>query len=71
MRKFKFENYVSVRTDLNGKLEVEIEPKEDWNKLNRDANITIYDKDKRLVINTVADIDILIAKLQKVREELF
>lgn len=71
MRKFKFENYVTARTDLRGKLEVEIEPNDDWNKLNRDANITIYDKDKRLVINTVADIDILIAKLQKVREELF
>ena len=71
MERFKFDNYVSVRTDLNGKLEVEITPNEDWDELSREANIAIYDKDNMLVINTVADIDILIAKLQKVREELF
>lgn len=64
-------NHVSAKTVLNGGLKIEIGKNVAHDEIDRDLNVAIYDKDNRLVINTMADIDLLIAKLQEVREELF
>lgn len=65
------DNRVSAKTVLNGGLKIEVGKNVAHDEIDRDLNVSIYDKDNRLVINTMADIDLLIAKLQEVREELF
>lgn len=71
MYRGKIENHVSASELLNGKLKIEVGKNVDYDDLDRDVNVAIYNLEGRLVINALTDIDILIAKLQKVREELF
>lgn len=71
MYRGKIENHVSASELLNGKLKIEVGKNVVHDEIDRDVNVAIYNLEGRLVINALTDIDILIAKLQEVREELF